>query len=513
MFQPALLALFTLAPDAPATAAPSPVTHREPDGGAPGPGPAADAMPVEAAPDEPDVPDEPEPPEPPDAPQPIVPEHTHEAPKPEVVPEPAVAATKAAPPAAEGYKRPGAWGKTDATVFNAKVGDESDASDSKYKIGKGWTLSSKDKRFSIQMRGRIQFRYELEHPNRPMKETQHMLQIRRARLSLAGNVFSPHVKYYFQFGFSPRDMQNDLPTEAGSIRRNPLRDARIEFDRLRDFTVWMGQTKVPFSRQRVNSSANLNLVDRSIVSAEFNLDRDLGVQAYSKDLGGLGGRLAYYAGVYMGEGRNVFELSDPGMLYVGRVEVLPFGAFDDYTEGDVARSKKPGLSIGAAYGYHDRAHAARGNLGDLPPDLGTTDFHHMNADLLFKWYGVSFATAFHLRRGYNRISGGAVDDMDMLITAPDARQGLGWYAQLGYVVPKIPLEVVGRYGLVQNKFGASSLPDSDEAGGGLNWYFIAHDLKLQLDYFRVWDETYGTTASDARKNGTDRVRLQLQLHF
>jgi hypothetical protein len=259
----------------------------------------------------------------------------------------------------------------------------------------------------------------------------------------------------------------------------------------------------------------MNMVDRSMVNAEFNLDRDIGFQAMSKDLGGLGGRLAYYAGVFMGEGRNAFELTDPGMLFVGRLEVNPFGKFDDYTEGDLARSKKPGLSIGGAYAFQDRAHAARGNVGVYPADRGTTNFHHITTDLAFKWRGLSFATALHLRKGFNRTSGGALDDTGAVIPTVAARQGLGWYAQLGYVVPKIPLELVGRYGLVRNNYGKtlSSLPDADEAGGGLNWYFVGHDLKLQLDYHRLWDESMGMTPAERRSNGTDRVRLQFQVYF
>ncbi|MFV8754150.1 porin [Nannocystaceae bacterium ST9] len=398
-------------------------------------------------------------------------------------------------------------------MFNAKEGSESEVAQSHYKIGKGYTLASKDGRFSLQIRGRIQFRYDVEHPNVDGKDTQQSLQVRRMRLTLQGTVFSPYVKYHFQFGFSPRDMQNDLPNEPGSIRRNPLRDARVEFDRLRDFTIWAGQFKVPFSRQRMLSSSNMNLVDRSIVNAEFNLDRDLGIQAMSKDIGGLG-KLAYYAGVFMGEGRNAFELNDFGLLYVGRFEVLPLGKFDDYVEGDLGRTKTPKLAIAAAYAFQDRAHPARGVVGDLPADRGTTNFHHFNADLLFKWQGVSLTTAFHLRRGFARKNGGALDDLGAPIPTAAARQGAAWYGQVGWVVPKIPLEIVGRYGLVRNIYGAqSSLPDADEAGGGINYYFVGHDLKLQVDYFRLWDESMGASYGEQARHGLDRVRLQLQVYF
>ena len=440
----------------------------------------------------------------------VVPLPTH---APNAAPTPAPPPAPAPQPATAPPHAP-AIGATDATVRNAKWLDETPVAQSSYKIGKGYWLSSKDGRFSLQIRGRIQVRYDAEHPNVPGKDAVQSLQIRRMRLLLQGAVFSPFVKYHLQFGFSPRDMQNDLPSETGSIRRNPLRDARIEFDRLRDLHVWVGQFKVPFSRQRMMSSANMNLVDRSIVNGEFNLDRDLGVEVFSKDLGGLGHRLGYYAGVFLGEGRNSFDLTDFGMLYVGRLEVLPFGKFEDYSEGDLLRSHKPGLSIAGAYAYQDRAHAARGVVGDYPADLGTTDFHHVNADIIFKWHGVSLQTAFHLRKGLQRKGGGAVDADGAVIPTVPARSGVAWYGQLGWVVPKIPLEVVGRYSLIRNVYGAtSSMLDADEAGGGVNWYFVGHDLKLQLDYFRLWDESLGATPREAASHGNDRVRLQLQVYF
>ena len=78
------------------------------------------------------------------------------------------------------------------------------------------------------------------------------------------------------------------------------------------------------------------LFDRN---AEFTLDRDLGLDIRSKDLFGLD-KLRYYAGVYIGEGRNTSNKTigagDQGLLYIGRVEIMPLGSFDDYSEADQA---------------------------------------------------------------------------------------------------------------------------------------------------------------------------------
>ncbi|WP_434425890.1 hypothetical protein [Nannocystis pusilla] len=40
-----------------------------------------------------------------------------------------------------------------------------------------------------------------------------------------------------------------------------------------------------------------------------------------------------------------------------------------------------------------------------------------------------------------------------------------------------------------------------------------HNFKIQLDYFRVWDASLGSTARQALAFGDDRIRLQIQLAF
>jgi phosphate-selective porin OprO/OprP len=381
--------------------------------------------------------------------------------------------------------------------------------------GSGFELASEDGRHALKIRARLQTRYDIEIPHAPGEEVEHVLQLRRVRLQLAGHVYGKHNRYYIQFGFSPRDMTGGLVASEGSIRRNPVRDARLEFDYLRDFTVWVGQMKVPFSRQRVNSSGDQQMVDRSLANETFNLDRDLGIQARSRDVGGLGERLGYQLGVFMGDGRNAFELASPGMLYVARLELRPLGAFDDDdTEPDLARTRRPKLMLGGAYAYHDDAPGDRGVHGNPPADGGTTDMHHATTDVLGKWRGLSVQGAFHWRKARQRNPGDAVDDMGAPIPVAAPLDALGWLAQAGYLLPGLDLEFVARYsGVRRLQDGSAELAFRDELGGGLGYYFFGHGLKLQLDYFRLWNAGLGATVGEALRNGTDRVRLQLQLAF
>jgi phosphate-selective porin OprO and OprP len=75
----------------------------------------------------------------------------------------------------------------------------------------------------------------------------------------------------------------------------------------------VGQTKLPGNRQRVNSSGDLQLVDRSIVNAFFNIDRDFGIQAYYKNHIN---QFQYVlrGAISSGEGRNSL-ISDEGLAY------------------------------------------------------------------------------------------------------------------------------------------------------------------------------------------------------
>ncbi len=404
-----------------------------------------------------------------------------------------------APPAAAPAKGDG---------HEVKLGDVASL---KFKPGSGAVVSSSDKRFSLAIRTRMQLRYDAEIPHEEGEEPEHLFQLRRMRLQFVGNAFGEHNKFYIQLGFSPRDQLGGLVAGLPQLRYNPLRDARIELDHLRDATLWLGQQKVPFSRQRFISSGNLEMVDRALANEEFQLDRDIGVQVLSKDLLGLN-RLAYSLGVFLGEGRNAFEATDFGMLWAARLEWLPFGKFDDYTEGDLARSPRAGLSLGVAYAFHDNAIGDRSVHGDLPADGGTTDYHHATADVMFKHRGVSVHLALHYRDG-ERDPGDAVDEDGAQVPVAKPRDGYGLLAQWGYMLPWVDVQVTARYSMVQNLTPAtSSLNGRNEAAVGLGYYFGAqHMYKVQVDYSRLWNADPAGDAAGALSKGTDRFRAQVQL--
>lgn len=381
-----------------------------------------------------------------------------------------------------------------------------------FRPGSGLTFESESGKFALTTNARVQLLYTFDHDNDPAADpaVDHSFQIRRARLTFNGHMFGEHNKFKLELALSPRD----VGLTNGDAKFTVLLDYYLDFDYLRDLSVRVGQYKVPYSLQRVISSGRLQLVDRSIVGPEFDLDRDIGIELRSEDFLGVD-RLRYYAGVYFGGGRDYFAaeplLRDGGLMYLARFEVLPFGSFDDYIEADFVRSKKPRLALGGAYAYTDDAIFNRGNKGQVPTDGGQTNYHNATASVAFKIVGFSLISEFFWRRGVRDPGDALIEDEQLGILAPApveaARNGLGWFAQAGYMIPRAPVELAARFSQIRALGSAAetSMPDNNEVGGGLSWYIAGHPFKLQADYFRIWEQHIG--------RGRDQVRVQLQLSF
>ena len=387
--------------------------------------------------------------------------------------------------------------KKPAVAQNTMSKREVDVDKVVFKPGKGLEIVSKDGDFKMITRLRAQMRYTLQDA----EEMSHGFQLRRARLLFQGNVFGKNNGYKFELAVSPRDIGLK---SSGTISKSPLLDWYFHFSHHRDLTVRIGQYKVPYSRQRVVSSGNLQFVDRSIANGEFTVDRDVGLDLRSKNLFGLN-RFRYYAGIYMGEGHSSYAEGDFGMMYLGRVEFLPFGLFKDYSEVSFRRPARPQLSIGAAFGYVGKAKRNKGIIGSVPADGGTTDTRNVTADLCLRYSGLSVESAFFWRDGV-RAAGDAVDESGVPIPLEAARNGMGYYVQGGYLLPKSNNELTLRYGEIIPAGSETSLTEESEAGIGVNHYFGAHAYKIQTDIFQIWSE-------DGFAEGDTQFRLQMQMAY
>jgi phosphate-selective porin OprO/OprP len=362
--------------------------------------------------------------------------------------------------------------------------------------GKGLELKSEDGRFALATSLRFGFMYSYKNDPAQPDGNHHNFEIRRFRAVFAGNLFGARNKYLLQLAFAPREM--DL--RDGVVRGTPVYDAYLQFEQLRDLTLRVGQYRVMYTRERNIADVNPLLIDRSLANSEFNVDRDIGLDLRSEDLGGIQ-KLRYYAGVFLGEGRDYNKFTDAGLMYVGRFDVLPLGLFDDYDASDLWRLQKLRVSFGVAYAYNDRAKKDRGVLGAVPADGGSTNYQNATTDLMVKYAGWSLEAGYMWRQG-KRNPGAAVDNIGAPIAAVPARNGHGWLVQTAVLIPRTRLEPALRYSGYRG-IGITSMPSRDEVGAGFNYYFFGHNLKLQIDYFRSF-------APGQLREGGDLLRLQIQ---
>lgn len=362
-------------------------------------------------------------------------------------------------------------------------------------FGRGVTIRSADDRFSLNLRARIQIRGSvLTHPGDPESPATEFA-VRRARLLFRGHALTKDLTYTLQLGLSNQDTEPDL--------RIPVRDAYLEYVALRDLSVRAGQMKVPFGRQRVTSSSAMEMVDRSIVVTELNLDRDVGVLLFSKDLFGLGKHLGYSVGVFGGDGRNRLA-EERGVLSVARLEIWPFGAFDDYSEGDLKRLSTPRLALGLGGAYNQNSPRPRSTTG-TPYLLGGVDYLHLAADAHFKWYGFSLVTEGLYRNSADLLHVGAAPASGGPAPREFSRSAAGYYVQAGQMLTE-RVQATARWGeLWPLRPTDPALLRARELGGGLSYYFFEHALKLQADYFYLF--------GDALRGGRHQARLQVQLYF
>lgn len=365
--------------------------------------------------------------------------------------------------------------------------------------GKGFTVTTEDGKYSTTVRARFQMRETVtgqgvEGAPRRWTQEQH---VRTVRLFLQGHILDPDLKYTLQLAFGGNDF------EAGSS--SPLFDAWVEYTALRDLNIRVGQFFVPFDRARTIRESSLQFVDRPIIIGELTLDRDMGLMLSSNDFLGQGGLLSYNLGFFGGEGRNRFGTSTPGLLYVARFAVRPFGAFDDDVEGDLQRLPKPRLMVGVAGAYNQKTNRQRSTTGTTFA-FGTFDYVHADVDAVFKYLGLSVLAELLYRDASPHFREGTTNGQP---AREWSRSGWGYILQAGYMLTS-KLEATGRFDLQRVK------PDSDptllaqvdqqgrEVGAGLNLYLNGHALKVQGDYAYQFGRTGPTR---------HLVRLQLDASF
>ncbi len=374
------------------------------------------------------------------------------------------------------------------------------------KFGKGlFNLVGKDSTWSMNIGARMQFltTAKWDSDSNGLSNPSSSFLVRRARLKFNGFAYSPKLKYKLELGLSNKDIGG-----ASEFTNNAPRyilDAVLKWNFHENFELWVGQTKLPGNRERVVSSGNLQMVDRSLLNKRFNIDRDMGLQLrhhfnVSDDF-----IIREALSIAQGEGRNVTTGNLGGHQYTARIEFLPFGNFaskGDYKGSDLKREKTPKLAIGTSYDFNNNAVKNRSNQGSyMKNDVGfyQTNISTLFVDAMFKYKGFSFMGEYAYRDAKDPYA----KNSDGTLTGDIVQVGSGLNLQTGYLFAK-KWEVSGRYTNISLNEMITGKNAENQYTLGLSKYIAGHKLKVQTDV------SYLNIAT-----GTNELmyRLQIDIHF
>jgi len=374
------------------------------------------------------------------------------------------------------------------------------------KFGKGiFNIKGENDSFSMNISARMQFLTSstwIESDGGYGSPESNFL-VRRSRLKFKGFAYDPKITYKLELGLSNRDISG--ANEFTSNAPRYILDAYVRWNFYKNFTLQVGQGKLPGNIERVISSGDLAMVDRSLLNSRFNIDRDLGMQLRHHFKLSEKFIVKEIFAISQGEGRNITKGNLGGHQYTGRVEVLPFGNFKskgDYRGADLEREESPKLLVGVVYDINNDAVKSRSNMGSyLETNEGfyQTDINTLFFDTHFKYRGFSIMAEYADRTADDPIA----KNEDNSPTGDVVNVGDAFNFQMGYVLPS-NIAITGRYTNVNFEEIVTAKNKISQYTLGLSRYVAKHKLKVQTDV------TYQTTATS---NDQLVYRLQFDIHF
>ncbi|MDA9262577.1 OprO/OprP family phosphate-selective porin [bacterium] len=374
------------------------------------------------------------------------------------------------------------------------------------KFGKGLlNINAKDSTFSMNISARMQFLTSStwSESDDSFGSPESNFLVRRARLKFKGFAYSPKLTYKLELGLSNRDISGANQFTSNAPRY--ILDAYVRWNFYKNFTLQAGQGKLPGNIERVISSGDLAMVDRSILNSKFNIDRDLGIQLRHHFKLSENFIVKEIFALSQGEGRNITSGNLGGHQYTGRIEVLPFGNFKskgDYRGADLEREQTPKLLVGVVYDLNNDAVKSRSNQGsylETADGFYQTDVSTLFFDAHFKYRGFSIMAEYADRDADAPLARNA----DNSLTGAVVNIGNATNFQMGYVLPS-NLAITGRYTHINFDEIVSSKNKITQYTLGLSKYVAKHKLKIQTD------ATYENTVAS---NNKIVYRLQFDIHF
>jgi len=370
---------------------------------------------------------------------------------------------------------------------------------------KGFRLETRDGNWQTNLQWRAQLRYTNPTSSDPRQvsafesEDQSTFEARRLRMKVGGHGYRPWLGYYFEVDLQP---SRDVDDSSSSASARVI-DWRITADKWDWAALRVGQWKIDYNRERVDSSGRQQFVERSIVNRIFTIDRQVGAQLRGHLFKGTAADLRYWVGVFNGEGRGVRN-NDENMMYTSRLQWNFLGRDLKWRQTDVEFTEKPTGSLAFAAATN-RGSCTRwsssgcGNLDGFTAPANATrgqfKVEQMVQEFAFKWHGFSVQEEFHWKTVADRDTGTKNDFV-------------GAYAQAGYFFHNLfafvpaQLEVAFRYAFVNepNRLDRAQDNERQEYTVGANWFLAGHNNKFTVDYsyLTLEDDVLNRDISDGR---------------
>ncbi len=372
---------------------------------------------------------------------------------------------------------------------------EADESNLRVEYDDGLKLETKDGRFSAKINLRGQFRgsrlssSDLDGESDPLSD-ETGAEIRRSRFKAEGHLVKEWITYKLEYAFE------------GSR----LIDLWTRVQPKDEFGFQAGQWKIPFNRERVDSSGKQQFVERSIVNRPFTVDRQQGIAFLGTLFKGTHAEGQYSLGVFNGTGRGGDLDEDSEPMYLARYQWNFLGESLGFAQSDTKRRAKPAASLALAtattVGRYTRFSSSGG--GQLPGfEAGIAEQYELDqwmGEFALHYRGLSIQAEYHEREIDDRVNN--------VITELD-----GYYAQVGYFFHEAfeafpePLELAIRTAEVNPVRGVTQ-PEQRELTLAANWFFNDHKNKLTLDMSDLETTLPGGSPDDGF-----RVRVQWDVSF
>lgn len=314
-------------------------------------------------------------------------------------------------------------------------------------------------------------------------------EINRARLKVGGHAIAPWFKIKFEY----------------DLKNSTLLDARLTLAKYETVQFRFGRMKAHYSSERVTSSKDMTMVERSMVNNYFTLDRQQGISVL--------GRLNkeglfdsnYWIDIFNGTGRTGGN-DTSNVMIVGRYQWNFLGEKLGSAMSDLAIRQKPAANIAIAGSKNTSRYSGFNSDGgtQLP---GFIDYDRDDQYEISQWLieGKYHYDGFSLQGEYHQ-----KEVLDTVMNKSTLMQG--WYVQSGLFIhellPAAPkqLELTARYAHVDTDT-VNSGNILSEILFGLNWYIFGHRNKVTADI-----GSYDIAEPEMSDNEL-RFRLQYDLSF